>query len=143
MGARRIGIELASADLLQDCLRHDRASGIVRTDEEHVKRRLHGSFLIDVVREKPCQIAAEIRPAGTAGLCQEAQEFPQTDEAHGLDDVAALSRRTNEAHLFERPQVEGERRRRYLERGRDFAGRHPRRPMRRQEANEVEPRLLS
>ena len=49
VGARRVGIELAPADFLQDRLRQDRPGGIVRADEEDVERWTHDRLLVDVV----------------------------------------------------------------------------------------------
>ena len=46
VGAGGIGAESPAADLVQDCLGHDRAGGVARAQEQHVECRGHAVVLL-------------------------------------------------------------------------------------------------
>src|SRR4051812_12942024 len=101
MGACRVGVELAAPDLVEDRLRHQRAGGIVRAQEQDVECSGHGLVFRWVVGQEAREVAAKLGATAATGLGEEAKQRAQAEEAHGVNQLPSAPRRLDQTGLLE------------------------------------------
>jgi hypothetical protein len=118
-------MEAAGADPREDRLGHDRAGRVPCAQEQYVEGRGHGGALLGDRGQQARKVAAQLGPAGAAGLGQEAEQRAKRREPGCVDHLPALTGGQHQAGTLQRAEVERGGRSRQAEPVGDLAGRQP------------------